>query len=300
MMEQKLQAVQDDETDPFRTAPPEGGIIADSPLYKAWGCRDFVIKVLPPVESDEVYEMDYTTDCEVLGIATSRALTYGSFGGSKLKKYGYDTNDTFYLSRGIHSFTQAKLDHSALVVEFKSELKERFYDDLAQTFRFDDPILSQPGLPNGHLHAAMITDFLGSDGYGGRLRADSILNLLLCDFGRTMERKPDEHKTNCLSDAAIRRVMEYVDAHIDDQISVECLAKLVNISPFHFSRLFKATTGLPPHSYVIRHRVLKGQQLLERTRMSIAEIAFTVGFSSQSHFTTAFRKTIGVSPGKFR
>nr|WP_058998923.1 helix-turn-helix transcriptional regulator [Leptolyngbya sp. NIES-2104] len=68
------------------------------------------------------------------------------------------------------------------------------------------------------------------------------------------------------------------------------------MSPHHFSRLFKQSTGLSPHQYVIRCRVERAKQLLLKGEMTIAEVAATVGFYDQSHFAHYFRRLMGVTP----
>jgi AraC family transcriptional regulator len=76
---------------------------------------------------------------------------------------------------------------------------------------------------------------------------------------------------------------------------------LAHVSPYHFARLFKHSTGLPPHQYVIACRVERAKELLrERDRLPLADVAAEVGFSSQSHFTRHFKRLVGVTPRRFR
>jgi AraC family transcriptional regulator len=74
-----------------------------------------------------------------------------------------------------------------------------------------------------------------------------------------------------------------------------------HLSVYHFARQFKATTGLPPHQYVIARRVEQAKHLLQtRTDPSLAEVAACAGFSDQSQFTHHFKRLVGITPGQFR
>jgi AraC-like DNA-binding protein len=98
----------------------------------------------------------------------------------------------------------------------------------------------------------------------------------------------------------LRRVMDYIDASLDAPLTVTALAGVAGMSPSHFAVLFKRSTGVSPHEAVLRRRVVKAKKLLCEDVQTIAAIGCQVGFSSQAHFTTAFRKRIGVTPRAYR
>jgi transcriptional regulator of acetoin/glycerol metabolism/AraC-like DNA-binding protein len=103
-----------------------------------------------------------------------------------------------------------------------------------------------------------------------------------------------------LSPAALRRVHEYVEAHLNDSIELAALSAIAGLSVFHFAREFKHSAGVTPHYYLVRRRVERAQELLAGSDLSLSEIAFATGFSDQSHFTRHFRQMIGMTPGQFR
>src|SRR5258707_743433 len=83
--------------------------------------------------------------------------------------------------------------------------------------------------------------------------------------------------------------------------TLEQMAAVAHLSPYHFARQFKAATGLPPHQYVIARRVERARELLHRnSAVSLAEIAACAGFSDQSQFARHFKRLVGVTPGQFR
>jgi AraC family transcriptional regulator len=98
----------------------------------------------------------------------------------------------------------------------------------------------------------------------------------------------------------MRRASEYIDANLAADVSVENIAAAVGLSPFHFSKLFKATTGLSPYRYILNSRLERAKELLTSTKYSAGEIAQQVGFSSHSSFSRAFQRAFGYSPKQYR
>jgi AraC family transcriptional regulator len=83
--------------------------------------------------------------------------------------------------------------------------------------------------------------------------------------------------------------------------TLEQMAAVVHLSPYHFARQFEAATGLPPHQYVITRRVERAQHLLRADgELGLVEVALRVGFSDQSHFSFHFERIVGVTPRQFR
>lgn len=98
----------------------------------------------------------------------------------------------------------------------------------------------------------------------------------------------------------LRRVSDYIEAHIDTDLSVARLAHIVGLRPHHFGQAFRATVGISPHRYVVARRIERAKALLLSTRMGITEVALAVGFASHSHFASNFRRAIGIPPSRFR
>jgi AraC family transcriptional regulator len=96
------------------------------------------------------------------------------------------------------------------------------------------------------------------------------------------------------------QVLDYIQTYLDQDIKLTELAELVDMSQYHFCRLFKQSTGVPPHQFVLQQRIERAKQLLQQKNFAIAEIALSCGFKSQSHFTTLFRKFTGSTPKAFR
>jgi transcriptional regulator of acetoin/glycerol metabolism len=103
-----------------------------------------------------------------------------------------------------------------------------------------------------------------------------------------------------LSARALRRVREYVQMHLSENIDLPMLAAVAELSLHHFAREFKQSAGVTPHHYLIQKRIERAQQMLAQTDLPLAEIAYAVGFSDQGHLARHFRGLIGTTPREFR
>lgn len=98
----------------------------------------------------------------------------------------------------------------------------------------------------------------------------------------------------------LRRVIEYVEAHLDRDLRLAQLATVACMSPYHFARLFRRSTGMPPCRFVTWKRIECAIALLAAPDLSVARIARIVGFRTSSHFTTVFRRMTGIPPSTYR
>ena len=98
----------------------------------------------------------------------------------------------------------------------------------------------------------------------------------------------------------LQRVDEFIARHLDEPLRVEELARVAHLSPFHFARMFKQSTGQSPHLYVLMQRIERARQLLADTEAALAEVAAEVGFRTQGHFTGVFHRYTGSTPRAFR
>jgi AraC family transcriptional regulator len=161
------------------------------------------------------------------------------------------------------------------------------------------------GLDLPHVRAAMLAvdAELTAGGAGGPLAAESLAHVLAVLLLRytLAPRRPERGRDGTLTRGRLRAVVEYIEEHLDASPTLEEMAAVARLSPYHFARQFKRATGLPPHQYVIARRVERARQLLQaRTDLSLAEVALHAGFSDQSQFSRHFKRLVGVTPGRFR
>ncbi len=103
-----------------------------------------------------------------------------------------------------------------------------------------------------------------------------------------------------LPDNRLRAVVDYIEVNISKQLRLPELAGVAMLSTFHFARAFQKVMKIAPVRYVWQRRIERAKEALRRTREPLVAIAFDCGFSSQSHFTTAFKGAIGVTPAAYR
>jgi AraC family transcriptional regulator len=176
-----------------------------------------------------------------------------------------------------------------------------------ESFEFDPTRTVVPpvvGLNVPELRSAMLAvdAELSAGGVGGALIAESLANILAVHLIRhtTGARRLPVSADGVLPRRKLHTVIEYIMENLEGNPTLEQMAAVVHLSPYHFARQFKATTGLPPYQYVIARRVERAQHLLSAdNELSLAEVALRVGFSDQSKFSFHFKRIVGVTPRQF-
>jgi AraC family transcriptional regulator len=107
-------------------------------------------------------------------------------------------------------------------------------------------------------------------------------------------------KTNTEPSNRMQRLMDFIEEHLDGDLTAEAMAGELQISAFYLPRAFKAAVGQSPHQYVLRRRVERARDLLENTDAPVADVAASAGFGSQSHLSHWFKRLLGVSPAIYR
>lgn len=103
-----------------------------------------------------------------------------------------------------------------------------------------------------------------------------------------------------ISSRGIAHVIDYIEANLEHDLRLTILAKIAAMSVYHFARRFKETVGLSPHAYVMMRRVRRAQAMLGDSASPLAQVAGACGFCNQAHLTTAFKYSLGVTPGRYR
>jgi AraC family transcriptional regulator len=143
---------------------------------------------------------------------------------------------------------------------------------------------------------------------GGKRYAESLANALAIhlireysSLGRKAARKVarEEHNGG-LSKRALKSAIDYIGDNLQKDLTLPEIAGAAHMSPYHFSRLFKESTGLTPHRYVIERRAQRAKELLGSTALPIAEVALLCGFANQSHLTRHLKRLFGVSAKALR
>jgi AraC family transcriptional regulator len=158
-------------------------------------------------------------------------------------------------------------------------------------FPFADPLLSR-------IVTTLVQESEGA--FADRILVESLGTALCIRIAQRFIGHLPPPTSKGLSAERLRRVRDYIEAHLDDELSLTVLADIACLSPYHFSRSFKEAAGVGPQRYVIQRRLERAKTLLRRTCEPLAQIAQEAGFADQSHLTSIFRRELGVTPGRFR
>ena len=100
--------------------------------------------------------------------------------------------------------------------------------------------------------------------------------------------------------ARLKRVLAYIDTHLDENITLAELARSANLSLYYFATLFRKSTGFSPHRYILHRRVIRARELLRNTSLRVLDVSLDLGFQHQNNFARAFRRITGMTPTNFR
>lgn len=194
--------------------------------------------------------------------------------------------------------------HDCLIFAFPIEATVRLLDGLmpqgiASLYRLTDRVVSDPILP------AVSRDLWeGKDDDNGRFQADHAVALVLARLVRHASDAsgPGEAPVakERLSPTGLRRAKEFLQAQVAGDPSLEEIAAATGLSPYHFLRAFKASTGRTPFQWLQDLRVEVACGLLAATDLPLAQISLEIGFKTQSHFTVVFRRATGTTPARWR
>ena len=173
------------------------------------------------------------------------------------------------------------------------EIIERDRIELIPHFATPDPLVHQIGLA--------LKRALENSGNTSRLYAETMTTALMVHLLQyySAQQLTIPTYTGGLSKLKLQQVVDYIHAHLDRDLSLKELAAIVQMSAHYFSQLFKQSTGITPHQYVIRCRIERAKELLMQRKLTISDVAKVVGFVDQSHFHRHFKRLVGITPKTF-
>ena len=212
----------------------------------------------------------------------------------------FETDHAFTAERGQialidchkphHFFTEG--DAEAMWIHFDGANAAAFFEQIL-AFRGGRQVLTPPADLRIEQELAQIISGLRTGDMTELDRSQRIYRIL-CALLFPTQAGPDRKND------AIAQAVKYIGEHLFESLSVEKVADAVSLSPSHFSRLFRSTTGFSPHEYIMLHRIDEAKALLQSTSLSVKEIAFRVGYRSEVNFITAFTEKTGATPTQFR
>jgi len=166
--------------------------------------------------------------------------------------------------------------------------------ELLPRFAISDPLLEQLAL-------AIVTALQSGDCEDG-LYVDTLSQMIAVHLARVHSTcsKAVHAPAQVISGWKMRRLREFIEHNLDKDLSLEALAAEVFMSPLYLPRAFKAAFGQSPHQYVLSRRIERAKELLRNSELPVVHISLATGFSSQSHLSNWFMRSVGVSPVTYR
>jgi len=180
---------------------------------------------------------------------------------------------------------------------FDNETDESAVGALSYETAFEDPLLAEIGF-------AVVSELKTETSAGGLLvgALASSLAARLLQKHVSASRTPlfPRRRHQGLDQRRLFRVLDYIDANLEGDLSLECMATVACLSRYHFARAFRQAVGESPHRYVSAKRLERAKTLLIRGDRPLVDIALALNFSSQANFTRAFKQATGQAPGQYR
>lgn len=247
--------------------------------------------------------LEHTADCHEINVSVSGNLfteRISATGKLIRSKGGAGTLCLTPYGQTVGAFWEKPLDNLGIMLlpdyVNAAAAENRFSAgfEFREVYRDKDPLVEQIG------HALLAESV--ADSPAGWLYTDSLLQTLtlhlLKNYTNAVQVK--ENLSGGLSGYKLRRVQEFVNANLEEDLSLAQLAEVADLSQFHFARAFRRSTGQTPQQYLMQRRIERAKQLLAADELPLVEISLRAGFKNQSHFTTLFRKFTKLTPKLWR
>lgn len=174
------------------------------------------------------------------------------------------------------------------------------FDRDPQVVSLRDPLGARDPLLEAMLK--ILADALDAEERPGRLYWDGFFHTLLCRLLHLHSTVSEAARPalHGLAPSRVRRVLDYIEANLDQHIGLSELASTAGVSPFHFTRGFHRATGHAPYAFLVLRRLERAKVLLTDTDAPLFEVARACGFNSHGQFSTMFKRAAGVSPSRYR
>ena len=268
------------------------------PIYgRRFESELFFVELCPK----QPYQVQYRPNWHILGFALESQTGYHGFASSRVTPYHAPANTFVFIPANCEIFSESSQGGIYLIFALSPKFFAAYVDDIAthQTITLHRlaPVRNRYVTAIGRA----TRQFIQTNSSSGRLYFESLAGQFATHVILTLLSQ-SEVATKCsqLSKHTLAQLIEFIEANLCEDLSLNALAEVVEMSPSQFRRAFKATVGQSPHSWLNKRRLERAKTLLTKTEQSIAQIALDCGFSSQSHMTTLFSRHLGTTPSRYR
>ena len=262
---------------------------------RSWGPGS--VELISRAAGEAVWRSDYHRISYILSDVSGT----GRYDDGPVQNCQIARNTLFFTPSNI----EARWDLSASIRKIQMLQSQATYDHFICEMVWGGAVHFRPGKISDDPLVSKILLTIANEimaGFLDRILADALSTALAV---RIVRRFVDPSKitlapSNGLSRERLQRVYDYIEANLDDRLTLADLAGVACLSPYHFSRSFKQAVGVGPQRYVMQRRIDRAKTLIRRSNQPLALIAQEVGFTDQSHLTCFFRRETGTTPGRYR
>ncbi|MEP6900789.1 MAG: AraC family transcriptional regulator [Actinomycetota bacterium] len=247
--------------------------------------------------------LEHVANCHEINISISGNLTtekVSSTGKSVITKGGAGNLCLTPFGQSVGAYWEKPLDNMGILLtpEFvkNTAVENRFSADFEfkEIYKDKDSLIQQIGF-------ALLAES-DSETPAGKLYTDSLIQTLTLHLLKNYSNAGSfqENLGGGLSGYKLRRVQDFINANLEEDLSLAEIAEIADLSQFHFARAFRKSTGQTPQHYLMERRIELAKELLSKDDLPIVEISLRTGFKNQSHFTTLFRKFTKFTPKLWR
>lgn len=294
MMTENRELLVDVKTGQSRVAIPHTPVVSSSKM--TWQGFHHERHAIPEFSADDVYHLNHVVVVQL----NAPAKVEGTVSGQKFDKEVHPQQVSLIPAHAVISARCGQRQEFAMISIEPRFLARAAHDvggvcqlELTPTIAADDPLLAslvmgldreaESGCPVGNVYAESL--------------AAMVAVHLATKYSTQTPRLRES--TRGLTRRQLAQALDFVHANFEKDVPLTTLASVAGLSTYHFARLFKQSTGLAPHQYLIRVRVERARGLLLHGNESITGVATQVGFCDQSHFSTHFKRIYGVTPRAF-
>ena len=275
------------------TIPP----LADLPR---WGTRvefdDFFVELVP--EGQRIFNVRLDKSFATINFGPAEGTS--SLAGDRMRRY--ERRPFEYIVVPPRFPLRGSTDSAPQVLAFVFDF-DAFADALANLSGSSEKPVPNVIIGNPSTYTTSLAKNIRSHLLGkniSRKFLEAMCTVLLVEMSASALRPRGSRRRSPLRAEKVSMLLKYIDANLDGDLAIDSLASLVDATPDQLARALKKAVGDSPHNYVLQRRVDTARMLLGDPGMSLAQIAYRTGFSSQSHMTTCFKKVIGMTPGAIR